>query len=329
MAAVPDLVMEADAEGRYLRCHSEGSGQYPIDPHRVVGKTLEEVLPPDVAAGRRVLMAEAAKHGTSRRERFAFPSPMGTRFIEVTVSRAAGQGNACGYLFLMRDVTDQVAHDRMMRRLGNIAKRTSNVVVITDNEQRIEWVNTAYEKLTGYGVDEVRGRKPHEVTGVPEADKAAIARIRRAVRAQWPVRTELLNRDRNGRRYWIEMDIQPLIEEDGSCSGFVSVQTDVTERKAQASELERLAFEAEQARIHLQSAIDALPDAFVAFDANDRLSIFNQKYVDLYPRSSAVVRPGVHWEEILKVRLENGEFPSARGREAAWAAERRADHRRA
>ncbi len=314
MSAVPDLVMEVDATGRYIACHSWGTGDYVFDPDFAIGKTLEELLPPDIAAARRVMMAEAAETGTSQRERFAYPSPAGTRHLEVTATRGAGQG----FVFVMRDVTEQVAQERIVRRLGSIAQRTSNVVVVTDPQNRIEWVNGAYEKLTGYALDEVRGRKPHEVTGCPEADQAVIGRIRRAVKAQWPVRAELLNRDRHDRRYWIEMDIQPLIEEDGSCTGFVSVQTDVTDRKAQHAEQERLKAEAERAHNRLQTAIDALPDAFVSFDAEDRLAVFNQKFVDLYPRSADGVRLGVNWQELLEYRLRNGEFSVPESEQKAW-----------
>ncbi len=329
MSAVPDMVMEVDSAGRYVQCHSTGVGHFPIDPQAVLGRTLEEVLPPEAAAERRRLMAEAAEKGVSRRERVAYVADETTRHAEVTVSRSGQDCDAPDYLFVLRDVTGQVARERALKRLGSVVKRTSNVVVVTDPEQRIEWVNAAYEKLTGYTLQEVQGRKPQEITGCPESDPEVIEKIRRALRAQWPVRAELVNQDRKGRRYWIEMDIQPLLEKDGTCSGFVAVQTDVTARKAQAAEQARLAAAAEQARTRLQVAIEALPDAFVCFDADDRLSIFNRKYVDLYPRSADVVREGVHWEEILRVRMGNREFPEAEGREAEWAEARRADHRQA
>ena len=71
----------------------------------------------------------------------------------------------------------------------------------------------------------------------------------------------------------------------------------------------------------LEDAVDALPDGFVLFDADDRLLMCNQRYRDLYRRSAEVLLPGARFEDILRHGLARGQYPQAIGREQAWLAE--------
>lgn len=87
----------------------------------------------------------------------------------------------------------------------------------------------------------------------------------------------------------------------------------------------RMADEAEE---RLVTAIDALSDGFVLYDAQDRLVICNQTYRDFYPESAAAMVPGTTFESILRYGLERGQYADAFGREEAWLANRLAQHQR-
>ncbi len=83
---------------------------------------------------------------------------------------------------------------------------------------------------------------------------------------------------------------------------------------------------AESVEARLRQAVDALPFGFVIYDADDRLVLCNQPYMELGPRSIPAIRPGARFEEILRCGLDAGEYPEAAGREADWLAERLALH---
>ena len=85
--------------------------------------------------------------------------------------------------------------------------------------------------------------------------------------------------------------------------------------------------EARRAREQLQNAIEALPDGFVLFDADDRIVAFNEQHRKLYPDMGDDVRRGARFEDLVRRSLERGHFPNAAGREEAWIAERLAAHR--
>ena len=127
------------------------------------------------------------------------------------------------------NITDRKLLEIEYRRLGEVARLTTNPVVITDRMGRIDWVNAAFEALTEWSLAEVRGRTPGSFLQCPGTDPETAAIIGRALRARVPVEVEILNQSRSGREYWLKMDIQPRFDPEGRHTGFIAIETDVTE----------------------------------------------------------------------------------------------------
>ena len=66
-----------------------------------------------------------------------------------------------------RALAQAKALTRDVERLALVAERTSNAVVITSPDERITWVNDGFTRITGYTLDEVRGRRPNEFLQSP------------------------------------------------------------------------------------------------------------------------------------------------------------------
>ena len=77
----------------------------------------------------------------------------------------------------------------------------------------------------------------------------------------------------------------------------------------------------------LRDAVDSISEAFVIFDAEDRLIMCNDAYRKLYAASSAILLPGMRFEELLRDGLSRGDFPDALGHEDEWLAARMKSHR--
>lgn len=107
----------------------------------------------------------------------------------------------------------------------------------------------------------------------------------------------------------------------------VGVRMDVTELRNERAAAESARHEAETARRQLADAIEALPDAFALFDADDRLSICNDRYREIYRETAPALVSGARFEDLLRYGLAHGQYPQATGREAEWLAERLARHR--
>ncbi|MEY2689426.1 MAG: hypothetical protein RL375_3625 [Pseudomonadota bacterium] len=130
-----------------------------------------------------------------------------------------------------------------------------------------------------------------------------------------------LLREINGR--WRRIVEQRLA--DGS---LLSFSIDVSELVHQGVALADARQSALAAAQRLEDAIEALPEGFALFDANDRLSMCNARYRAMYAGSAPVLQIGNSFEEILRYGLDRGQYPAAVGRETAWLAERLDRHRR-
>ncbi|KQO89168.1 histidine kinase [Methylobacterium sp. Leaf90] len=95
---------------------------------------------------------------------------------------------------------------------------------------RIEYVNPAFTRMTGYEADEVLGLTPRILQG-PATERAVLDRMRAALRAGEPFQGETVNYRKDGSAYVVEWLITPVREADGRISHWVSAQRDVTERR--------------------------------------------------------------------------------------------------
>ncbi len=137
---------------------------------------------------------------------------------------------------LAAKLTEQRARLRQQeseaRKLALVAARTDNAVVVTDAHGRIEWANDGFERMTGWRIDEVRGRRPADFLQGPDTDAATVRFMREKLAAGHGFRTELLNYHRTGRKYWLSLEVQPIRDDAGNVVNFMAIESDVTQRRS-------------------------------------------------------------------------------------------------
>lgn len=149
--------------------------------------------------------------------------------------------------FTIQDVTNRRRSEDQLRLLEKAVATLNDIVIITDAEPvdlpgpRIVFVNNAFERRTGYSRAEVIGQTPRLLQG-PGTDRKELDRIRRALEQWQPVRAALRNYTKAGKEVWIELEIQPIADETGWFTHWVSVERDITKRKATEEQIYRLAY---------------------------------------------------------------------------------------
>lgn len=138
------------------------------------------------------------------------------------------------------------------RRLALVVEETDSAIVIADSSGCVTWVNPGFTRLTGYTLDEVKGTKPGELLRGPDTDPRIGAELSQAIRERRSVRTEILNYDKLGKKYWIEINLTPVFNERGVLENFIAVETDITVRKSA-----EIAHEA--TRRFLRTVVDNVP----------------------------------------------------------------------
>ncbi|MDN2710884.1 EAL domain-containing protein [Janthinobacterium sp. SUN118] len=106
---------------------------------------------------------------------------------------------------------------------------------------RIIFVNDAFERSSGYARAEALGRSLLFQQG-PATDADELARIAAAMAGAQPARAELLNYDKSGKAYWVEVELVPFTDADGRQTHWVAVEREIDERKKSEADIHRLAF---------------------------------------------------------------------------------------
>ncbi|MCX5690998.1 MAG: PAS domain-containing protein, partial [Planctomycetota bacterium] len=115
-------------------------------------------------------------------------------------------------------------------RLALIAASTDNGVVLTDADGNIEWVNAGFSRISGYTLDQVRGKSPGSFLQGTATDPATVRRISAALRRREGFHEVILNYKHDGSTYWLDVACQPLHDDAGGLTGFMAIEADITPR---------------------------------------------------------------------------------------------------
>jgi len=173
-----------------------------------------------------------------------------------------------------RDITDQKQHESEMRKLSLVADKTTNAVIMTDENGLTEWVNAAFEKYTGYTLDEIKGCKPGSFLQGKDTDPDTIRFIGEMLKKQIPFSNDILNYTKSGKPYWVKMNFQPIFDKQGNLIQYFSIQDDITAQKKSREILERR--EEKYRRI-----ISNINLGLLEVDLNETILMVNQSFCDI------------------------------------------------
>jgi diguanylate cyclase (GGDEF)-like protein/PAS domain S-box-containing protein len=135
----------------------------------------------------------------------------------------------------------QTEHDLRVRERAIYSSVNAIVITYWDGkDSKIEYVNPAFEQLTGYPLAEIKGRDPR-LMRIEGCDTGEHRRIHEALMRSESVRAVLRNRRKNGEVFWNELRIDPVADLDGVVTHFVGVISDITEARHYERRLHHLA----------------------------------------------------------------------------------------
>jgi len=195
------------------------------------GKELSIELERDIN-GFEALVITSERDGAETREWTMYHKDGSERQVRLTVTTIRDQDDhVSGYLGIAQDISASKETEQLLTRLSRIAQETNNGVIITDPEGNIEWTNRGFTKITGFSQDESIGKKPGELLQGPNTDTNTVKFIHDALLNEKEFTTEILNYQKSGRPYWLEIVCNPLYSNEGELEGFMAIETDISERK--------------------------------------------------------------------------------------------------
>lgn len=141
---------------------------------------------------------------------------------------------------IQQQINTITASELELKKLSLIATKTKNGVIITDKHGRIEWANESFTKSSGFALEEVIGKKPKEFLHGPETDYEAQKILSSALLNKENVEVTLLNYNKSGSRYYNQLEITPVFDEQGNHINFISLQKDITDEIRAKEEILRI-----------------------------------------------------------------------------------------
>ncbi|MFC3648346.1 methyl-accepting chemotaxis protein [Planctobacterium marinum] len=134
------------------------------------------------------------------------------------------------------DITKRVKQEKQFAMLSLVANETDNSVIITNAQGLIEYVNPGFSKLSGYSIEEALGKKPGALLQGEHTNPETVKRVRANIAAKKSFHEEILNYNKQGDSYWINLAINPIFNEQGEVEKFVSIQSNIDATKRQGLE---------------------------------------------------------------------------------------------
>jgi len=240
LEAAPDAMVVVNQAGAIVLLNVQAEKQFGYLRDELLGQPVTNIIPEGFAERlvaddlRSIEDALAQVIGTGielsarRKDGTEFP-------IEIMLSPL---DSAEGILVTaaIRDISARRAADGDRARLLAAVEQSSDAVIVTDLAGTIEYVNLAFTRISGYGVDEAIGQNPRILQSGRQSAAFYRALWRRLARGEvWTGRFS--NRRKDGALYLVEATISPIRGPDGEVSGYLGHERDVTALVAARSDL--------------------------------------------------------------------------------------------
>ena len=285
---MPIILWTTDRELRFTLSVGVGLEKINLKPNQVVGMTLFEYYQTNDPTFPIIAMHKRAIQGESISGEIEWKGRLFYTYVEPIYDT---EGEVRGCIGLGYDVTERKMAEKELNKFKMAIEQTGDMVIISDKNDKIEYVNTAFEIMTGYSKDEVIGKTPHLLHSGKHNDEF-YANILKTLLSGSIFRGMIIDKKKNEDLFYQEITASPLKDEQGNILHFVTTGKNITE--SVRSEIEtkakmrhistiheaaRLAMEANQPQKLARSILDLLSQvmsvdafAFVDYDlATDNL----------------------------------------------------------
>jgi PAS domain S-box-containing protein len=216
-------------------------GNLLVPPERFLGRYPADILPPDLADRFLKTIEYTLENGGLQAMEYPLDLQERHRFFELRMVRSGSDE----VLSVIREITERKEAEAHLARLAAVVEQTNEDIIFTDREGRITYVNTAFERTTGYSREEVLGKHPDFLQSGLLANEF-YDELWAVVLGGNSWTGRFSNRTKGGKVILQDASIFPIRAPEGELVGYVSSQRDVTDqvelqrRLAESQKLEAL-----------------------------------------------------------------------------------------
>ncbi|HVH10552.1 MAG TPA: PAS domain S-box protein [Gemmatimonadales bacterium] len=286
--ASPTGILLVDRTGRIVMANEQIERIVGYPRADLIGRALDDLLPERSRAVHRghLVAFRADPHprqlGASRelcaRHRDGHEVP-----VEIGLAPVTYDGKEY-VLASVIDISERRRTEAQLRWLSLAVDQGPTSVIMTDVAGNIVYVNPKFTEVTGYTLDEVRGKNPRLLqSGATPPD--VYRDLWATITAGRPWHGEILNRTKAGAPYWDAMWVYPIRGPDGSVTHFLALKEDVTDRHTAEEALRA-------SEVYHRTILENIGDAVFIVDATGHFLDANPRACDLtgYTRDELLAR---------------------------------------
>ncbi|MBW6489235.1 EAL domain-containing protein [Sulfurimonas sp.] len=164
------------------------------------------------------------------------------RFVEERCEHEFDEnGNPVRSIGTVHDVTRRKNAENELVLASAVFEKMNDGVLITDASQQIITINSAYSEMSGYNIEEIRGKTPNTFSSGWH-DKSFYQNLWGDLNQSGQWSGEIIDRRKNGELYTAELSIIALHNKDGKLTNYISIVNDISEKKKKESLIHNLAY---------------------------------------------------------------------------------------
>jgi PAS domain S-box-containing protein len=229
MKTTSDAVIASDLDGLITAWNPGAENLYGYPHEDILGKSIRTLIPQQLHKQHASMLEQVLKTGsiqgfeTERIHRDGRSIP-----VELTVNlQLDPQSRPIGYVGIQRDITERKLAEIERERLLSAIEQAAEIIVITGVDGTIQYVNPAFEQITGYSRQEVIGNNPR-ILKSGKQDEVFYKNLWDTIVNGNIWQGRLINKKKDGVLYTEEATISPVRDASGVIVNFVAAKRDIT-----------------------------------------------------------------------------------------------------
>jgi PAS domain S-box-containing protein len=226
-----DAIVGIGLPGFILSWNKGAERVYDYSASEAIGRPISSILMPDDLAAVDSILERVRRGERIGSLELTHPKKNGAPIdlsVDFSPLRNDG-GKIVGATVIVRDISKQKRTQEWLNNLSDAVENTSDIVLITDRQGVIEYVNPAFQAITGYSEKEALGQTPRLLKS-GQHPSAFYENLWSRITSGQVFRAEFVNRKKNGELFYTLETIAPVKDPQGEIVRFVSTGKDITER---------------------------------------------------------------------------------------------------